>query len=76
MWGWICPDNRGQRPPAKTADNLGEVLTITAQRPSEAVKRRLGQLANALERPRFQTASLALDLRDQIRTAAADLGRG
>ena len=51
------------------ADNLGEVMTITAQRPSETVKRRLGQLANALERPRFQTTSLALDLRDQLRTA-------
>ena len=44
---------------------------ITAQRPSETVTRRLGQLANALERPRFQTTSLALDLRDQIRTLTA-----
>jgi len=51
------------------ADNLSEVLTITAQRPSETVKRRLGQLANALDRPRFQTTGLALDLRDQLRTA-------
>jgi hypothetical protein len=51
------------------ATNIGRVLTITAQRPSKTVTRRLGQLANALERPRFQTASLALDLRDQLRTA-------
>jgi len=51
------------------AANIGAVLTITAQRPSQTVTRRLGQLANALERPRFQTASVALDLRDQIRTA-------
>ena len=50
------------------ATNIGNVLTITAQRPSETVTRRLKQVANALERPRFQTAGLALDLRDQIRT--------
>jgi len=51
------------------ATNIGDVLSVTAQRPSELVARRLGQLANALERPRFQTAALALDLRDQLRTA-------
>lgn len=52
------------------ADNLVDVLTITAQRPSGTVTRRLWQLANILERPRFQAAGLALELRDQIRTAA------
>ncbi len=51
------------------ATNVSNALAITRQRPSETVTRRLGQLANALERPRFQTTSLALDLRDQIRTA-------
>ncbi|MGH3995756.1 MAG: hypothetical protein ACRDSN_25210, partial [Pseudonocardiaceae bacterium] len=51
------------------AADIGEVLTVAALRPSETVTRRLRQLANALERPRFQTTALALDLRDQIRTA-------
>jgi len=51
------------------AANIGDVLTVTAQRPSETVTRRLRQVSNALERPRFQTTGLALDLRDQIRAA-------
>ena len=50
------------------AANINEVLTVAAQRPSDTVSRRLRQLSNALERPRFQTTALALDLRDQIRT--------
>jgi len=53
------------------ATNIGNVLSVTVQRPSELVARRLGQLANALERPRFQTTTLALDLRDQLRTAVS-----
>jgi len=51
------------------ATNIGDVLTLTAQRPSEPVARRLRHVANALDRPRFQTTALALDLRDQLRTA-------
>jgi hypothetical protein len=50
---------------------INEVLTVAAKRPSETITRRLRQLSNALERPRFQTTALALDLRDQIRTATA-----
>jgi hypothetical protein len=49
--------------------NISEVLNVAAQRPSETVTRRLRQLSNALEHPRFQTTALALDLRDQIHTA-------
>jgi hypothetical protein len=51
------------------ATNVGDVLILTAQRRSEPVARRLRHVANALDRPRFQTTSLALNLRDQIRTA-------
>lgn len=57
------------------ATNIEEVLTIVATRPSETVTRRLRQLANSLERPRFQTTALALDLNDQIRTITATPAR-
>jgi len=48
---------------------FARALTIATQRRSEPSIRRLAQFCNALEPPRFQTAALALDLRDQIRTA-------
>jgi hypothetical protein len=49
--------------------NIGDTLTIIAQRPAELVTRRLTQIANTLQRPRYQNTALALDLRDQIHTA-------
>jgi hypothetical protein len=51
------------------AANLGDTLTIIAQRPSETVTRLLTQIVNTLQRPRYQNTTLALDLRDQIHTA-------
>jgi len=51
------------------AANIGDTLTIIAQRPSETVSRLLTQITNALQRPHYQNTTLALDLRDQIHTA-------
>jgi len=51
------------------AANIGDTLTIIALRPSETVTRRLTQITNTLQRPRYQNTTLALDLRDQIHTA-------
>lgn len=50
------------------AEQLQDVLTIAAQRRIESVARRLNQLGRALQRPRYQTSALALDLHDQIRS--------
>ncbi|MGH3940407.1 MAG: hypothetical protein ACRDTG_17580 [Pseudonocardiaceae bacterium] len=49
------------------ADQLQDVLAIAAQRPIEPVTRRLHQVGHALQRPKYQTNALALDLHDQIR---------
>jgi hypothetical protein len=43
------------------------VLTISARRPIDPVSRRLHQVGRALQRPKYQTSALALDLHDQIR---------
>jgi len=51
-----------------TAEEVQEVLTIAAQRRTDSVARRLNQVARALQRPKYQTAALALDLHDQIRS--------
>jgi acylphosphatase len=52
-----------------TAANVGDVLIIIAQRPSETVSRLLTQIVNTLQRPHYENTTLALDLRDQIHTA-------
>lgn len=52
------------------AEQLQGVLAIAAQRRIESVARRLNQVARALQRPRYQTCALALDLHDQIRSFA------
>ncbi len=49
------------------AEQLQDVLAIAAQRPIEPVSRRLQQVGRVLQRPRYQTNALALDLHDQIR---------
>ncbi|MGH3899340.1 MAG: hypothetical protein ACRDTA_14085, partial [Pseudonocardiaceae bacterium] len=49
------------------AEQLQGVLAIAAQRRIEPVARRLHQVGRALQRPRYQTSALALDLHDQIR---------
>ncbi|MGH3939410.1 MAG: hypothetical protein ACRDTG_12410 [Pseudonocardiaceae bacterium] len=48
------------------ADQLQDVLATAAQRPTEPVVRRLHQVGRVLQRPKFQTSALALDLHDQI----------
>jgi hypothetical protein len=48
-------------------EQLQDVLAIAAQRRIESVARRLDQVGRALQRPRYQTCALALDLHDQIR---------
>ncbi len=48
-------------------EQLQGVLAIAAQRRTEPVTRRLHQVGRALQRPRYQTSALALDLHDQIR---------
>lgn len=45
---------------------LEDVLAIAARRRIEPVARRLNQVGRALQRPRYQTSALALDLHDQI----------
>ncbi|MGH3961792.1 MAG: hypothetical protein ACRDRY_00830 [Pseudonocardiaceae bacterium] len=50
------------------AEQLQRVLTIATQRRTDSVARRLHQVGRALQRPRYQTCTLALDLHDQIRT--------
>ncbi|MGH3768624.1 MAG: hypothetical protein ACRDS0_24800 [Pseudonocardiaceae bacterium] len=50
-----------------SAEQLQSVLAIAAQRRIESVSRRLTQVGRALERPKYQTCALALDLHDQIR---------
>ncbi len=49
-----------------SAEQLQIVLAIAAQRRIESVSRRLNQVGRALQRPRYQTSALALDLHDQI----------
>lgn len=49
------------------AEQLQDVLAISAQRLIDPVSRRLHQVGRALQRPRYQTSALALDLHDQIR---------
>lgn len=50
------------------AEQFQSVLVIAAQRRIESVSRRLHQVSRALQRPRYQTSALALDLHDQIRS--------
>jgi hypothetical protein len=50
------------------AEQLQNVLAISAQRPIEPVSRRLHQVSRALQRPRYQTCALALGLHEQIRS--------
>jgi hypothetical protein len=52
------------------AEQVEEVFELASQRPIESVRRRLLQIATALERPAYQTSGLALDLRDQIITSS------
>ncbi|MGH3811274.1 MAG: hypothetical protein ACRDUV_02305, partial [Pseudonocardiaceae bacterium] len=49
------------------AEQLQRVLAIATQRRTDSVARRLNQEGRALQRPRYQTCTLALDLHDQIR---------
>ncbi|MGH4012696.1 MAG: hypothetical protein ACRDSL_01895 [Pseudonocardiaceae bacterium] len=49
-----------------TAEGVQEVLTVAAQRRTDSVARRLNQVARALQRPKYQTSALALNLHDQI----------
>ncbi|MDQ3154126.1 MAG: hypothetical protein M3R63_21225 [Actinomycetota bacterium] len=42
------------------------MLAIAAQRRIESVARRLHQVGRTLQRPKYQTSALALDLHDQI----------
>lgn len=53
-----------------TATEVQNVLAVAAQRRTDSVARRLDQIAAALQRPRYQTSALALDLHDQIRNFA------
>lgn len=55
-----------------TAIEVQDVLAVATQRRTDSVARRLDQVAAALERPRYQTAALALDLHDQIRNFTRD----
>lgn len=48
-------------------DQLQSVLAIAAQRRTDSISRRLNQVGRALQRPRYQTSALALDIHDQIR---------
>ena len=56
----------GQQNLEGTAEQVQDVLALATRRRTDSVVRRLRQLASALQRPRFQTATLASDLRDQI----------
>ncbi|MBV8539341.1 MAG: hypothetical protein JO063_06815 [Pseudonocardiales bacterium] len=49
------------------AVQIQDVLTVASQRRTDSVVRRLSQVAIALERPRLQTSTPALDLHDEIR---------
>ncbi len=49
-----------------SAEQLQIVLTSAAQRRIESVSRRLHQVGRTLQRPKYQTSALALDLYDQI----------
>lgn len=51
-----------------TAEQVENVFAVAARRRTDSVTRRLLHIADALERPRFQTSALALDLRDNIRS--------
>ncbi|GGM60000.1 hypothetical protein GCM10012275_33910 [Longimycelium tulufanense] len=48
------------------ADEVHEVLQVSARRRTDSVHRRLRQVANALRRPHYQTSALAMDLWDEI----------
>ncbi|HEU0087539.1 MAG TPA: hypothetical protein VFQ77_07795 [Pseudonocardiaceae bacterium] len=50
------------------AEQLQDVLAIAAQRRTDSVARRLNQVGRALQRPRYQTNALAVELHDQIRS--------
>lgn len=56
----------GQQNLEGTAEQVQEVLTLANRRRTDSVVRRLRQLAGALGRPRFQSAVVAANLRDQI----------
>ncbi len=53
-------------------EQLQCVLTTAAQRRTDSVVRRLNQVSRALQRPRYQTSALALDLHDQIHSFTCD----
>ncbi|WP_137815349.1 hypothetical protein [Gandjariella thermophila] len=61
----------GQENLEGAAEQVPEVLAVAKRRRTDSVVRRLRQLATALQRPRFSSAALALDLRDEI-TAFCD----
>lgn len=48
------------------AEQLQDVLAIAVQRRTDSVARRLHQVGRTLQRPKYQTSALALDLYDQI----------
>ncbi|MGH3628637.1 MAG: hypothetical protein ACRDRL_14530 [Sciscionella sp.] len=48
------------------AEQLQDVLAIAVQRRTDSVARRLHQMGRTLQRPKYQTSALALDLHDQI----------
>lgn len=50
------------------AEQLQDVLTIATKRRTDSVARRLNQVRRGLQRPRYQTCALAVDLDDQIRS--------
>src|SRR5207244_2645058 len=56
----------GEDDPEGAAEQIPEVLAVARRRRTDSVVRRLRQLASALQRPRFESATLALDLRDEI----------
>jgi hypothetical protein len=61
----------GQEDLEGAAEQIPEVLAVAKRRRTDSVVRRLRQIAAALQRPRFSSAALALDLRDEI-TAFCD----
>jgi hypothetical protein len=53
------------------AEQIREVLAAARRRRTESILRRLRQVASDLQRPRFQTATLALNLQEEIRVFRA-----
>ncbi|GAA2775236.1 hypothetical protein [Saccharopolyspora taberi] len=58
----------GQENLEGAADQVQQVLAVAHRRRTDSVVRRLRQLTGTLQRPRFQTSALAVDLHDQIVT--------